>query len=562
MAKITIKNYRGISSAEFDLNNITLIGGRNAAGKSSVAQATAALFTGLPLLRGVTKTGAGQLVRSGSANGSARLETETGFVDIAWPKCQVKTEGTTPAATYYATGMSCVLNLDAKQRSAELSEYLKAEPTREDFDAAMKTLNLPAEQQETIWQAIQESGWDGAHARAKEKGAKLKGQWEHITGENYGSKKADNYVPDGWEPDLDGTSEDTLKAELSDAKHVMEGCIAVEAVDDAKRAELEAAVAGIVGIKEQIDVLTNEIGRLTALRNTDMEILKTTRISSQAEPLHCPECKATVELKNGALVAFAGLSEKEIKERTARVDELQSSVDKLSVSISEAQDKLNDARSEMKSAHKADSELQGMSNQGSQNSGGDLEAARSAVAAAEARLRAYQQKTGADAKHRAISINADIMAKLAADGVRQDKLAKALNTLNHGMLYLSGVSGFGTVELDSDLQASLNGTPYHLLSKSERWRVRVTLQLEMSRIDGSAVVIIDGADILVNRDLRNGLFGLLNILGTPALVTMALDEVDAPKYGLPDLSAAGIGASYWIDGGVLKTRADALGGKR
>ena len=84
-----------------------------------------------------------------------------------------------------------------------------------------------------MWQIIEAQGWDGAAKQAKEKGANLKGMWEQITGDRYGSKKAENYIPENWMPDLDGASDESLQADLTDARGVLEGCIASEAVDDA-----------------------------------------------------------------------------------------------------------------------------------------------------------------------------------------------------------------------------------------------------------------------------------------------------------------------------------------
>jgi P pilus assembly chaperone PapD len=82
--------------------------------------------------------------------------------------------------------------------------------------------------------------------------------------------------------------------------------------------------------------------------------------------------------------------------------------------------------------------------------------------------------------------------------------------------------------------------------------VRVLLQIWMAQADNSAAVIIDGADIVVNRPLRNGLFNLLRKVDLPALVTMALPgDARENRKLFPDLKKAKRGVSYWIENNEL-----------
>ncbi len=559
--QISIKNFRGISHAAFNLAKITLIGGHNAAGKSSIAQATAALLTGNATpVRGVTKSTSGQLVRSGTAAGAATLTDGDNTTEISWPKAQVKTTGQPPQATEFAAGLSCVLNLNAKDRAAALSAYLQAEPTRDDFNRELKRLDLPDTLMDELWKIIEHNGWDSAHANCKEKGAKLKGQWEQITGENYGSKKADSYIPEGWEPELEGLSEDSLEDALSDARQVLEGCIAVEAIDDAKREELEQRAEDIQAIKEHIEVLTQKISDLDAQRDEAHGVKAKLPPAKWSSHLTCPKCSEPLELYNGELRHAEVIPEAELKKRAEDIGKATSIIDGITSQINDVSGQLADAKADLRKCQEASAELEKMDKQQNAESG-DIDAARTAMQNAESRLKAWKQKTQADNRHMNIQLNAELVKALAPTGIRQVKLAEALGSFNGQLATMSETSGFGVAEIDSDLNASLNGTPYYLLSKSERWRVRVLIQVVMAWIDSSAVVVIDGADILVDGALRNGLFSLLAGVDIPALTTMALRDVDAPRYGLPDLSAVGIGESYWIDNGVLKARADVVGGK-
>ena len=88
-----IQNYRGLASASLDISRICLLAGPNAAGKTSAAQAISGALTGEPVpIKGVKKTSAGLLVRSGTASGSVSLTTTEGRTEIQWPSAKVKTE--------------------------------------------------------------------------------------------------------------------------------------------------------------------------------------------------------------------------------------------------------------------------------------------------------------------------------------------------------------------------------------------------------------------------------------------------------------------------------------
>jgi hypothetical protein len=86
-----------------------------------------------------------------------------------------------------------------------------------------------------------------------------------------------------------------------------------------------------------------------------------------------------------------------------------------------------------------------------------------------------------------------------------------------------------------------------LCSTSEQYRVRAVLQVAMADLDHSAMVVLDAADVL-DGPTRSGLFALLVEASMPALVCMTLSR----REQVPDLAAAELGASYWIEGGVAQ----------
>jgi hypothetical protein len=61
------------------------------------------------------------------------------------------------------------------------------------------------------------------------------------------------------------------------------------------------------------------------------------------------------------------------------------------------------------------------------------------------------------------------------------------------------------------------------------------------------MVVLDAADVL-DGPARSGLFAMLDEAAIPALVCLTLTR----REQMPDLAAAGMGSSYWIESGIVR----------
>ena len=573
-----IKNYRGLASASLDLTKICLVAGANEAGKTSTAQAVAAALTGDPVpIPGVKKSSAGLLVRSGTASGSIDLTTDAGSTNIVWPGAKVKTEGTAPFASHYAVGLASIATLPEKDRPAVLAEYLKSAPVRGDLDAQLSSMGLPVAVLDQLWALIETQGWDNAHSQIKEKGARLKGQWQEVTGEQYGSKKAESWLPDGWEQELMGQSEATLKALTTDARDALEATIATVAVDGNRHEELRALVALLPGrkidalaaenatvdpaMKHQLTECEGFISGMAEKRDVLKQNLKNLPTAEQAAGQPCPECGTVLTVTGGVLLLAAQTPQADLDLRQTAINALTEQIagvnDAISTHMAQAAqlkqqisrvaaDKTAlaiEAKRLVTESQQAEAEMN-KAPAGTTGNGGDTETFRNALALAESRLKAFVGKNNADRLHTSISQNAELIAKIAPEGIRGDVLAKALKGFNERTAPICKASGWPTVGLDNDFAAEYGGTPYLLLSESAKFRVRTVLALVMAQMDGSEAVIVDAADIL-DKTGRNGLFKALKLVALPALVCMTMDARElVPKLGA-------LGVSYWIEGGEV-----------
>jgi hypothetical protein len=203
----------------------------------------------------------------------------------------------------------------------------------------------------------------------------------------------------------------------------------------------------------------------------------------------------------------------------------------------------------IKVAEKAKAEHEKLTREaGEIGAAGTVDEARAALARAEGRMRAVQTKAKADALHTEVTVLTAVVKALAPEGVRKRRLQHAVEAFNTSILEpLCEAAGWKAVTLTEELATQYGGRPYMLLSDSEQYRVRITLQLAMARLDGSSLVVIDGAEILDPAG-RNGLFSVLVDTEMPALVGMTV----APAVKAPDLSAHGLGTTYWIEAGQCR----------
>jgi hypothetical protein len=239
------------------------------------------------------------------------------------------------------------------------------------------------------------------------------------------------------------------------------------------------------------------------------------------------------------------ITESELKKRRIAIAAADGEMSRLQAEVANANRAVEIARARVQQAAEADNKLKMFPT--AAIAAGDLETAAHAVHAAENRLRAWRAVRDATDVHERIVTNERVLALLAPDGLRAKKLTEVVELFNRTLAGDCEVADWPPVALAADMALTYGGRPYPLCSTSEQYRVRAVLALAMARLDESAMLVLDAADVL-DGTTRSGLFSMLAEAGIPALVTMTLTR----KEQAPDLAAAGLGASYWIEGGVCQ----------
>lgn len=527
--RISIHDFRGIADLDAAIDGILLVAGQNGAGKSSACAAIAACLTGdlLPF-QGVTKAKAALLVRDGGASASATLTGPDGGASVIWPSCERAEKGRAPWASPVAAGLVNPLAMDAKARAGWLIDLIGAMPASEAVGEALGNAKVPVVEAAQLWTVIETRGWDAAHAEAKETGAKLKGQWERVTGARYGSAKAAAWRPDGWRSGLDALGIAELESAAATAHAAAERIRRESLIGEGERRRLEEAViARQRALSERDHAKGYSLAAANALRAAQDARGALGPIAAAA--LECPCCRAALVMIRGKLAAAP-----ETPTDAATLAAADRTVAEAERDARAKQEHYQRLLREIEAGAEADEKLQAM---------GDV-----ADPAAVARIKAAADETGVHLRmkrqaveatelHERITRQVEIVKLLAEDGLRQQVLTAALAGLAAELLEVTRAADWRPVTVDADMSVAYGGRPVSLCSAGEQYRARCALQLVAARRDGSALVILDGADIL-DREGRNGIMRALR--GLPAVIGMTMRREDVP----PPLLASG--RAVWI----------------
>jgi hypothetical protein len=553
MIRIRVRNFRGCAAADIDLDPVALVAGRNAAGKSSVAQAAAAALVGDPTIAGLaTKGRASLLVHDGAAAGSVEIEDPAGRVRVLWPEAAASATGIAPQASAYAAGMMSLAELAPRDRGAVLAQCLEAAPDRDDVSAALAAAGLGEETiVAAVWQLLEDRGWDHALQLRRDKGAELKGQWRQVTGQSWGSRVAASWLPADWTSDLDDMTAERLAAESEAASRSHDEAVGTRAVSEAQRQHWAAEAASL---DERRDLL-RDAEAAAEHTNTELEQAQAARaalpVGGTGAPMPCPHCGALVDLVKvnlveSRLVVAEAISPADLKARRLQIAEADGAVSRLAAELGRADRAVEAARARMQQASEASHRLAQLP--AGPAAAADTAAAKDAVDRARARERAWHQRNEAADLSGKIASNEVLLKILAGDGLRAEKLGRVLAAFNGGPLAeLAAAAEWPAVAVEPDMTVTLGGRPYLLLSSSEQYRARIVLQVAMAGRDGSSMVVIDAADLL-DAPSRSGLMALLDRAQMPALVCMTASRKDQ----VPDLARAGLGRSYWLDAGAAQ----------
>lgn len=546
--KLTIRNFRGISHADIALDGVVLVSGATGAGKTSIAQALAAVLCGEPIpLDKLKKSDAGALIYNGATKCSVRLDNgETAFSDLAYPSAKVYSEGDAPHSSTYACGRASLMDVEPSKRAPYLTELLHCSPTEADLH------KLIGDSTPKVWQAIQQHGWDGAHKIAVDRRAARKGAWEEVTNARYGKKKSADWVPDGWVDALDTIdSEQALIDNLDASRTEMESAIGTQAVSGAERERLQTLAVGLDDCETEAKAADDAfqcVADACAASKDDLDTLP--RPPADQITHACPHCEAPIVIVGNTLQApNDDLDPKAVKAMRVEINKAKYALGQLKAEFDTVHNRRLLATTAVNKARDASDAL----NQSETASDPDaLNALREVCATAEAHLVMYRARKRALELHTDVQRLEGIIAALAPAGVRMTMLNTGLASFN-SVLFAFGTSAtWPVVRMDNDLDVTYGGRAFQFLSSGERYRVRVVLAAAICSLDESSVAVFDNLGMQEQPWLdRNSLAGMLSVaraLDRPVLVTMTdTKRADGSMRFTPNLATKERGVTYWLE---------------
>lgn len=544
-----IRNFMAIKRADLDLTGITLLAANNAAGKTSTTKALAAVLTGQVIpYQELAKKDAKELLTAGTAEGVIYLETLEGKARIDYPAAVRKVEGTMPVCSPVAAGLTSLLEVPAADKVQAVSEMLGLELLPEDVEPSLIELGCTKAEQAAVLMDLQALGSDSAAVQAKERGTKAKGQWEALTGENWGKVQAARWKPSSWTIEMGDWTEEFAKEQLVEAKRKYEDMLKIEALTELEQAQLQeqAQLKDARTLAYNLAVTSyKEAAENVEEAKKQQESHKVVTQVDRSEP--CPNCGVHLLRKEKLEIATGDRPTPQQLEESLKVArELAAQFTSYTLLRDNAHQEMNEAAALLNQSLNAEKKLAAIKTVVAEKP--DVEGARQNMALAEKRLKDYQLKHQADDAYAAACRLVKVADLLKPTGLKAEKLGKLLKALNERLVRLATAANWKFLVLKPDLTLQYGAQPYWKLSASEKFRARVLLQAVTATYDGSQFLVIDGIDIL-DKDGRNGLMKLLQHTGLPALVTATMSSGKDP---IPDLAAAKLGRTYLLKEGIAE----------
>ena len=526
--QISISNFRGIKDATFELGKVTVIGGENGAGKTSIAQAISSAITNECPIKDLKKADYKHLVKIGKPMANIEVKTDASRAVMQYPEGKGYTEGDLLKSSVFSVGLASPLEMKKTEATEAWITLLKAEPTLEDLKAELLVQDFG--NADAIVQIVKAKGWDGALATIKEEGTKHKGRWERITNERYGTAKAESWQPEGFSL---GGDENDLKTAIKLQTEAYNEALKNNAINDHDKAELEAEAAKF----EDYEAKHKDCSKKVSEAANHWAEIKEALIEAEnaAKTLICPGCGKSLSLaKEGLILA------KETQRGAKQIEALKKANEAASKAHLEASNQLFEIEMQINKAKKAAEKLKTCTAE----KPGDTAKLLDDLNALEKNLKDLQAYNEAKAENTEIKWRIEAAKILAPEGLRKRFLETKLRSFNDMLQMLCKAAEWGDVKIEMDLSVSFDEKPFALLSESEQYRTRSTIQAALATLQKADLMIFDRADLLTKNG-RNGLYSMCLLTNITAIIFFSANNPSE----IPILDGAD--KSYWVEKGEL-----------
>lgn len=582
LTSINIQNFQSLRHVQLPLQApITLIAGDNEAGKSSLCEAIRMAILG-EHARVDYKKDLGLLVTDGASEGSITIEAGEAGVSVLLP--EGKQHGEFPGADSpvlpYLLEPSRFARASADERRTLLFKVTGSGARAAVVKEMLKARGCDETLAEGILPMLR-SGFPAAKEYADGKARDAKADWRAVTGEAWGSKKAEAWQ--AVKPDFDAALLADLTAEgeklgrrigeqqeyLGGLRAKAEAFKAWQMQSERRESTARSLPSLRTKLKTDQDNLAEWAEKVTALEGQagtgpreglvhDLarcldEAIKVEQVNDLlpgALEIRVLQALEAYETQHGKIGAQgdpeaaaqlpAARKARDLMQRSVDNDlrdiaaaELAASGDDgAAVECVEPED-LQRAQGELQRLQVEQREIQ-------QRVQTLLDAKRAAEGAAE--------KTSAATSHHAIIGKwLAISDAMAPDGIPGELLAAAVGPFNKLLAELSGIAGWAPVQLDADQTIRCGQRLYRQQSASAQWRADAIITLALAEMSGLRLALLDAFDIM-NLAGRGEVIDLLDALAVAGRIdtVILLGTLKAPTTPPTDAFE-----THWIENGCL-----------
>lgn len=527
ITRIEVSNVAGLARADINLaTGALLVAGANMSGKSSLRDAISMALTGTPA-RVSKKNQLSQMLHNGAKKGRATVYSGEEIIgQITLPKGEF-------AGPDLKNAEYLPLVLDPARFAAMSSDERRTTLFKiTGCSAGMKTIE-PMLQKRGIDMAVFEevkpmlrSGFPAAEKFAQERARDGKASWKAVTGEQWGSEKAE-----GWEPDqvttaavdqaqIDevATQLQTLEQDLADAQQTLGGhrqAMGAAVQRNRRIAELTETAALLERRQAKLDADNDRMAEWA------QKLINAEQAASGETGMACPCCDALLVLRDGALHQHSGNNAdpeaaKRVTEYEGYLASAQRAVENSKRDVQQSKDAAAQVEALQQEAASIPDE-EAIAN--AEQVIADLRQERDRLNAKKMALQdamdaaANREKTIANAAawHAEVTKWLAIADAMSPDGIPADLLQQALTPINDSLAVLSRIAGWPLVEITKEIEVTSQGRPYLLASESEKWRADTLLALAIAQITELRLVLLDRFDVL-EPNARGQLIGLVSEL--------------------------------------------------
>ena len=206
--KITLENALTLVEGEIELEpgNVTLLFGANMKGKTSAITMIGGILSRDMNPAGLPASATAEYLRDGQDSGFVAINEDEVVWNLKSGDIAVGAE-VAPPVTAAAAGLIDFMAIAGKER-VNVYERLFLPPEATLVKKLRKELSAHLEEREIdgVIDVIKANGWEGVDNVYADRGRSSKRKWQLITGKNYGTKTAVDWLPDDWLPAYDGVS--------------------------------------------------------------------------------------------------------------------------------------------------------------------------------------------------------------------------------------------------------------------------------------------------------------------------------------------------------------------